>query len=770
MPRTNFVYTNFTWGELTRKLRARVDFAKFFSGAAEIFNYLVLRHGGVTRRPGTRYVAAAKYTNQCARLVPFQFSVTQAYVIEAGCQYLRFFRNTAPVTNSAGAVVEIATPYAGHDLGGLDVVQSGDILYFLHAEYPARRLERYANDCWRFRVVNFTPPPSFEFGARPAGDLVSCALNGAGITIQANNCDSFYAADVGREIVVTAGTNAGARAGIKTVTNAKEVVANICEPFLTIGGAAFTCSGSWKITESPKANLTISDNAPVDKAINLTLSLAGWRGTVPGPDTDCGRFVLVNNGMIEITCVTSTTLARGVIRGEAKATTVAESGAWSLEEALWSATNGYPECGDFFDDRFYLPADYRFCGSKVGDYENFGFGNLDDDAVIFGINSKSINRVRALVGARQLQIFTAGAEYVATGGSDKPIVASNVSVSSETTYGSGDVTPIRVGDVTLFVTRSGRHLREFAIRPDTVSDAYVAPDLLDLADHLVTRRVPTDADPTIVGLAYQQEPESRLWAWRSDGTLLVCTLERAENVVAWSRLVTGPDALGLTCDTRLFVPAKGRFESVAVIPHPDGNREQVWTLVRREINGQVQRYIEVFDDAGLNYGALNTDATYTCSQTTACTTFVGLGHLEGETVKVVANGAVLPDVVVRDGNVTLSFAATKVEIGLGYDSRLMTLEPEIQTDEGSTLGLKKRWSELVIRFLDTLGAKFGTGDHQDTIPFRLTTDPMGSAPPLFTGDKRLQTLGWGCAQVVVLQTQPLPSTVLAIAGTLEIGG
>lgn len=93
MPRANPLQPSFNAGELGPRLAARVDFAKYRSAGARVENLTPLPQGGLARRPGTRFVAAAADHGKRPRLIPFQFSTEQAYVIEAGDGAFRFFRN-----------------------------------------------------------------------------------------------------------------------------------------------------------------------------------------------------------------------------------------------------------------------------------------------------------------------------------------------------------------------------------------------------------------------------------------------------------------------------------------------------------------------------------------------------------------------------------------------------------------------------------------------------------------------------------------------------
>lgn len=110
MPRLSTVQTNFTAGELSPLLYGRTDLAKYANGAKTLLNAVVQPHGGVTRRPGTRFVAMAGDDTKASRLVPFQFSTEQAYVLEFGERSLRFFRDPGQITASdTGAAITNGT-------------------------------------------------------------------------------------------------------------------------------------------------------------------------------------------------------------------------------------------------------------------------------------------------------------------------------------------------------------------------------------------------------------------------------------------------------------------------------------------------------------------------------------------------------------------------------------------------------------------------------------------------------------------------------------
>src|SRR6266403_2996730 len=97
---------SFNSGEWAPALNARVDIAKYHSGAALLRNFFVDYRGGATARAGTKYILQTRYATT-VRLIPFQASLTVSYVLEFGDGYIRFYNNGAPVLEAGLAITNI---------------------------------------------------------------------------------------------------------------------------------------------------------------------------------------------------------------------------------------------------------------------------------------------------------------------------------------------------------------------------------------------------------------------------------------------------------------------------------------------------------------------------------------------------------------------------------------------------------------------------------------------------------------------------------------
>lgn len=156
----------FNAGELSPLLEGRTDIAKYYSGCRTLENFLVFSYGGATRRPGTRYIATAKNSDEAVRLIPFERSVIHAYMIEAGDEYFRFYKDGGQIQNDAGtAPYEISTPYdtdAGTNLFELHFIQSADIMYIVHPAYAPRKLTLTGDTAWTLTEVDFEGGPFLD--------------------------------------------------------------------------------------------------------------------------------------------------------------------------------------------------------------------------------------------------------------------------------------------------------------------------------------------------------------------------------------------------------------------------------------------------------------------------------------------------------------------------------------------------------------------------------------------------------------------------------
>ena len=106
MARVSTIVTNFKSGELSPRLEGRIDLQKYNEAAQTIQNMVVFPSGGVTRRPGTYFAGRSKDGGK-VRLINFEYSDEQAYVLEFGTNYIRFFKDGGILTEATTAITAI---------------------------------------------------------------------------------------------------------------------------------------------------------------------------------------------------------------------------------------------------------------------------------------------------------------------------------------------------------------------------------------------------------------------------------------------------------------------------------------------------------------------------------------------------------------------------------------------------------------------------------------------------------------------------------------
>src|SRR2546426_3326433 len=398
MPEAQPIQSNFTGGEISPRLFGRVDLAKYQHSLALCKNFRILPHGGLTRRPGTRYVATVKNSaDGPCRLIPFSFSDTQEYVLELGNFYARFYtlngqlvsggapnstvspgdpdsgiavspragsfasargEPTSPgvgsprfaVLSGAGVPVEVTTPYAIADVFGVAIAQKADTMYLFHKSYPIQKLQRTAAG-FTFTQVDLNDGPYFPIGF--ATQLPSVT----GITITPSG---------------TSGTiTLTASAGIFTPNH--------------IGS-------QWRIQDS---------------------TVWGWV-KVTGHTSNVSVTAVVqpasNNG------------AAGTLDGTAATI--------KWREGQINTIYGFPRTGLFHQSRLWIggipgtPA--SFIGSQTGDFENFSDSKsdgtvLDTSSVNYIVSSDKLNVIQWMRPSRNLIIGTAGGgEQAGGGGASNP--------------------------------------------------------------------------------------------------------------------------------------------------------------------------------------------------------------------------------------------------------------------------------------------------------------------------------------------------------------
>jgi hypothetical protein len=702
MAKASPILENFNTGEMSPLLAGRVGYEKYPNGASILENFIPTTQGPNQRRAGTRYVYPVKDSAKKVLLIPFEYSVTQAYMLEFGDFYVRFYTWDAVtkvrgILMSGGSPVEVVTPYSVADLFNADgsprlrYVQSGDFLYLTHSKYQQRILKRLSATSFTMTVYEFTGGPWMPLNDT-AATVYSSAETGT-VTIT-SNVDLFEAGHVGSLFYMEArDTNS---------VPAWEV------------GKAIT-AGARRRSDNKTYEALNSATTGTSKPVHTEGALIDGDSGVQWQYRDAGYGYVRITGYTNARNVTATVIDRlpSQVVGSGAATT-----RWSYGE--WSSVEGWPSDVSFFRERLWFGRRQTVWGSVSADFTDFApktYGQVTADmAITVTLVSGKINDVQWMAADKDLVAGTAGGEFAIgelTNG--EPLGPANKRSRLISAFGSRGIPPIKNVESLLFIQRSGLKARETFF--DFGSDGYKSSDTTVLAEHITASG--------ITQMAFAADPDQVVWCIRADGTLLGFTWNNEQQVRGWHRHPIG---------------GSGIVESIAVMPAAEGDRSELWMVVRRTINGVTKRYVEYLErqyrigDSQASQFYVDSGLTYTG---TATTTISGLSHLEGQTVSVLVNGAPHPNVVVTSGAITLQIAATTAQVGLPCPARYRSMRLEAGAQDGTSQGKTKRIHKCVLRLLYTGGGKYGAlnGGPMDNLLLRSSAAAMNQPAPLFTGDK-----------------------------------
>ena len=431
---------------------------------------------------------------------------------------------------------------------------------------------------------------------------------------------------------------------------------------------------------------------------------------------------------------------------------------WRL--GAWSWSLGWPGTINFIQNRamwggnaFAPQTFWLTTSSSIIDFAPNDFGDFisvtDASAITATIDDNLANTIFWLALTPQgMLIGTGSAEFLLQQRAKlDPLTPSNTVVSAQSFLGSKQfVKPVKAGNTAvLFVQRSGRQLHQMLFDIDT--DGLKPRDITQLAGDI--------AGAGIAGLSYQQDPNPIVWAYLEDGTLIGCTYEIDEEVIAWHK-----HPLGGT---------NAKVKSMTTIPDDSQGQTttQLWMIVERTIDGATVQYVEFVEDRHETGDELK-DAIYMDSSftydSTATTTISGLDHLEGETVKVFADGVVQTDKTVSSGSITISSAST-VQVGLSYTSTLATMPIALRQAQPDSYQKINRLERANISLIDSQGVEFGLSlSELDPIEFDDSTS-------LHTGlveDINLDSSYERSQKLFIVNSSVFPTTVRSIEIELEV--
>ena len=601
--RSTSILTNFSSGEVSPRLAARLDLAQYQNSCRTVQNGIVTVQGGVEKRPGSYYVGTVADSSKKTYLFSFRYSAEQQYVLEFGNCYIRFYYEHALVVSA-----DVVTPYLTAEIPSLKMRQSGDIIYIAHPNHPPAKLSRYATG-WVYEVITFQmgSHPVRSVSAGQAGCVRVSVINhgfasnnavyisGVNGVPQANGIFIINVIDVDTFDLIGSSLPGVAVSGISPLGQAIVVgtpglVVNTGD-YVNIGGVQGTteANGTWKVTVlDALPNIQLDNSAYVNNYIS-----GGWASLASSYGyTSGGSATLIlpitgaaNNGSGEIRITSSDhgfLTGQGVnvtqVLGTTEANAIWEisvidentydlngstfthaytSGGYGIP-VTFATANNYPSTVAFFEQRLVWGASLNqpqsLWFSHTGSFENLITGTNDDDAIFYSLNSDGVNTTRWMASWNVLLLGTVDGEWRFGGATiTDPVTPTSALAKIQSKKGSADIEALLIGDLVIFVQYYGKKI--YQIGYTFVSDSFSSAELTKLASHITS--------PGIIAMAAQEAPECVVWFVRSDGVLVSMTFYTDEKIIAFSRHITD-----------------GLYESVTSVKGE--TEDEIWVIVNRD--------------------------------------------------------------------------------------------------------------------------------------------------------------------------------------------
>src|SRR5262245_41108498 len=821
MGTVNSILTNFTAGEISPRVFGRVDLGKYQNGARELTNVTVLPQGGARKRGGTLNVAEVKDSDPDAILVPFVFSTTQAYMLEFGPGYIRFFKDrgiifktsfgitaitkgtttelevgahtltvgnriivagvlgTAELNNrefevSAITATSITIDVVSTSYG--DFISDGDVYKIYEVVTPF--------DAADLRRMNYTQSADtlYLFNDQWPITLLK-RLDHADWTLETANVEEGPFLDMNTDETNRVSIDVASGAGIMTFSEDTLNAAHVGALFRIWEEANGSTTFGYA-TWAPGATVTVANNSFWEYKGNVYYVVSGGGGTMASTASfpthtkgEADVFYSTASGIarmryehsgycvVQITNVVDTKNANVVVvKNRTPYTAYGARSSSQWQEGAWSDYRGYPTTGTFHEQRLvaanteYQPT--TLWGSMLDAYLKFRDGDKDDEAYQYTISSDQVDAIKHMSTTKRLVVNATSGEYiVAASNLSEAISPTNIKISRETSFGIADVKPVRAGPAILFAQRWGKNTNPSRRLRELVYNFQT--DSYVAPDLTVLSEHITY--PGIIQGAYVASPDLMIWYARSDGDIAAMTYERDQQVVGRPHHSLG---------------GGGMVKHVAAIPGDEG--DELWLITERSVGSEVVRHIEVGmqgmpDGAGLIDAFFLDDAL--AYQGLPTSVITGLWHLNGTSVSVLADGVPVHGLLVNSGAITLPIPAGKVVIGFPYKSRIKTLHVEAGAQGGTAQGQVGRVFEIIARLQNAVGGKYGSegqlaNGKLDPIPYREADEPLETAIPLFNGDKVLPFDGeWDRDRYIVIEhEEPLPFTLTAIIIGQRVSG
>lgn len=742
-----FEQESFAAGELGPRLWGRHSDAAYGQGVRRLRNMLVTKEGAAASRPGMRFCGPVRDFSTTARLVPFVYSDSFAYVLELTPGHLRLWHDGALVVDGGALPIDLATPYTADELRQLRFAVSGDVVFITHGNHTTRKLTRLGHASWTLTTVSFAPRAGFYHYTPPAVYAPGGAAALAGtvaqpaqqwrwcVTTVARLADgTLYESEPTHVTGLYTGMGTGrtgeaALPGEVAVYQDKPVTISWANPGLVPSPVGFTVQG-WRVYRGTGNRRGLVGEAGLD---------AGYQFIDFGREPDYAHPPPQGRNPFD----------------------VYEPGYAGSAPLLRTEE---PSCVAFHEERLAFarsverPAYWWL--STIGDYLNFDerLPATEDSAIEGELTSRQREEVRSLLSHdKALLAFTDAAVWTLYG-EGAPLTYTSLVQRRKVAVGANWAEPVAVGDDVLYARTKGRGLQ--LLTPSEEGANRKGVDASARARHLF-------AGTTVVELAYQEDPWSVVWAVLSNGLLLSFTFSRETSVAGWAWHDTGVKADG------------SRDSVVSVCCVPEGDEDAVYLVVSRLVEATPGTFLPQLavermkgfelDDTADVTGLVCMDAArqpYSAVGTTVTAdAMLGVG-----TLACLADGNVVTPVPVdplAPGEWTLPEEAGAVWMGHPFTPQLETLDVPASRRKAKAVEM------VMVDVTASRGLWLGEDSSRpDTFTeWQQRTGVVGALPLATQRVEHSIRNSWNKGGRVCLeQRAPLPLTVYAIEREVKGGG
>ena len=738
---------SFASGEISPDVASRVDLDKYQSALLQAENVFIRPYGSAYRRPGTEYMAEISDAGNGVRM--------QEFAVDASTSYLLVFTSGKLKIYKDGSLIATKnTPFVGINLDKLRFAQSADVMFIASGTFPVQVLKRTGTDTFS-NLSNFIAAPAyFDATTMTDGTTITPSARSGSVTLTASTA-VFSSSQVGNQVMLRQ------RVSSATVSRSSSGTSSslLCGP----KGWKVISHGTWKgsfdieysddnntwltlRTYSSDDDFNVTESGTFDDQTYIRLNVTLTSGTFTA---DLTRFPYTYEGWANITAYTDSTHVTATVKKRFINTSASDD--WSF--GSWSGAYGYPSCVTFFQDRLCFAANdrqpYMVWMSRTGDYYNFGTETADgqvtdDSAVAVSFISRRDYRILHMMAEADLMIMTEGNEWIINGG--ETVTPSNVTPRVQTSRGTTNVIPVMIGGQMIYVQRHGRTVRDMQYNYTT--DSYDGMDLNILAKHITQ-------NTTIKDAAYRQEPDYMMFFVLDDGTVACLTYINEQRVYAWSRMTT-----------------QGTFLAVETITTP--NYDDVYFVVSRK-NGYYLERLSNYPHSDSPHDYVMMDCATHGEDMTPAISSITCAYLKNQNVEVLSEGRQIPNLKASNsGVITLPSSTKNLCVGLSYTSTWELPNIEMQLQDGTLQGRRKKVSEVILRLDSSLGGRVGINTNKtDIIKYE---ELQKQEVTLFSGEKLVTvpnvTAGGfnDKGRVAITSDDPYPLSISSIVRAVVPGG